>query len=392
MRTKSWCSLYIILSVLFLNSCKKDGSAGGSASAPKAPTVTTTVGSAITNNSAQSGGSVTSDGGSPVTARGVCWSTVTPKISDSKTVDGSGTGSFVSALSNLDPYTAYFARAYATNAIGTSYGSEVLILTLPGVILITSDVYVTNYKRLCEIQITLKGSNLPGALPVTQSGVCWGKSQNPTIADTKINNGPVTVSYSHFELPLTFGINSTYYVRAFATTSAGTTYSNQVTYTTGIDIGLSHGGGVIYFIDNTKQHGLIAATSDQGVAIPWAPGNLYATITNTTSYTDGADNTTKIISKYGNSGTYAAKLCRDYRGGGFTDWFLPAAYQLDYMKTYQDAIGGFHGSAFLNNYNYWSSSENNYFLAWGYDFNPRYYTIGTAEKRSFLYVRAARAF
>lgn len=89
------------------------------------PTVTTRAAYNETVNSALSGGNVTSDGGSPVTARGVCWSTNSaPTIADSKTIDGSGTGSFTSSITGLSCGTMYYVRAYATNSTGTSYGNQ----------------------------------------------------------------------------------------------------------------------------------------------------------------------------------------------------------------------------------------------------------------------------
>jgi hypothetical protein len=89
------------------------------------PTVTTENISSITSNSASCAGNVTSDGGAAVTARGACWSTSTnPTISNSKTVGGTGTGSFTANLTGLTPNTTYYVRAYATNSIGTSYGAE----------------------------------------------------------------------------------------------------------------------------------------------------------------------------------------------------------------------------------------------------------------------------
>ncbi|MBS1519601.1 MAG: fibrobacter succinogenes major paralogous domain-containing protein [Bacteroidetes bacterium] len=97
---------------------------------PKAPTITTAD---ITNNlgiSASGGGSVSSDGGSAVTARGICWSTSeNPTTADNKTNDSLGTGSFKSQLANLTTNTIYYVRAYATNAAGTAYGKSVSFLT-----------------------------------------------------------------------------------------------------------------------------------------------------------------------------------------------------------------------------------------------------------------------
>ena len=96
------------------------------------PTVTTTAASNIGTATASSGGNVTASGGATVTARGVCWSTShNPTISNSKTTNGSGTGSFTSSLTGLTSGTTYYVRAYATNSVGTAYGSEVSFTTTP---------------------------------------------------------------------------------------------------------------------------------------------------------------------------------------------------------------------------------------------------------------------
>ena len=107
------------------------------ASSVVVPTVTTTAMSNIARRTASSGGNVTADGGASVTARGVCWNTVgTPTISDSKTTDGSGTGSFTSSVTGLTPNITYYVRAYATNSAGTAYGSQVTFKTNRMVIVI----------------------------------------------------------------------------------------------------------------------------------------------------------------------------------------------------------------------------------------------------------------
>jgi len=95
------------------------------------PTVTTrdTSGN-ITQNSASSGGEVTSDGGASVYSRGVCWDTVSnPVAGGNHTSDGSGVGAFTSSITGLSSGTTYHVRAYATNNIGTSYGSDVTFTT-----------------------------------------------------------------------------------------------------------------------------------------------------------------------------------------------------------------------------------------------------------------------
>ncbi len=97
---------------------------------PTMPTVTTNLVTLLPGNSASTGGNVTSDGGSPVTHRGVVYDTTSnPSLTSNYSVDGSGTGSFVSTLNNLAPTTTYYTRAYATNAVGTAYGSVVSFST-----------------------------------------------------------------------------------------------------------------------------------------------------------------------------------------------------------------------------------------------------------------------
>ena len=93
--------------------------------------VTTAV-SDISSTTAVSGGNVTSNKGSFVTARGVCWSlSPNPTIgnNNNKTIDGNSIGSFVSSISGLSPNTTYYLRSYATNSVGTSYGQVVIFTT-----------------------------------------------------------------------------------------------------------------------------------------------------------------------------------------------------------------------------------------------------------------------
>ena len=97
---------------------------------PELPAVETLPLTTITTTTAQGGGNVTDDGGAPVFSRGVCWNTTGhPTIADPHSGDGSGTGVFASALSGLLPGTTYHVRAFASNSVGTAYGSEVVFTT-----------------------------------------------------------------------------------------------------------------------------------------------------------------------------------------------------------------------------------------------------------------------
>jgi uncharacterized protein (TIGR02145 family) len=84
----------------------------------------------ITGTAANSGGDITSNGGTPITQRGIVWSTSpNPTTANNSTTNGSGTGNFISNLTSLTASTTYYVRAYATNSAGTAYGNELSFTT-----------------------------------------------------------------------------------------------------------------------------------------------------------------------------------------------------------------------------------------------------------------------
>lgn len=128
MKSYLWCNAIIIACIFVFPSCSDNPTK----SEDNIPSLSTNEVSAITRTSAQCGGVITSDAGSTITARGVCWSTaITPTIVDFKTIDGAGAGSFISSLTSLTDNTRYYVRAYATNRIGTGYGSAMSFVTMP---------------------------------------------------------------------------------------------------------------------------------------------------------------------------------------------------------------------------------------------------------------------
>jgi hypothetical protein len=94
-------------------------------------TLSTTAASAVTGSGAESGGDITSDGGAPISARGLAYGTSpAPSIAGSTVGAGSGSGSFVASLSGLSQATTYYVRAFATNDAGTAYGNQISFTTL----------------------------------------------------------------------------------------------------------------------------------------------------------------------------------------------------------------------------------------------------------------------
>ncbi|MEA4983213.1 MAG: leucine-rich repeat protein [Paludibacter sp.] len=198
-----------------------------STSSETLPTVTTTTASAITSSTASVGGSITSSGSGTITARGVCWGTsANPTVTNNKTSNGTGPGTFSSSITGLAPGITYHYRAYATSTVGTAYGSDLTFTTLSPPTVTTSTIKdVTTVSAILGGNVTSAGSST-----VTARGVCWSTTTNPTIADSKTSDGTGTGSFTSNIIGLSMG--TTYYARAYATNSIGTSYGSEVSFKT----------------------------------------------------------------------------------------------------------------------------------------------------------------
>jgi len=184
--------------------------------------------SEITATTAKSGGTVTDDRGLEIIERGVCWSTtINPIVSNNKTEDGAGIGSYVSLITNLSPGTKYYVRAYAKNEIGITYGNNESFTTE----IVLPTVSTNSVSAVGLTMATAIGNVLnDGGGVVTDRGVCWGVDDNPTIENNKKGSGN---GNGIFTSKITNLIsNSTYYLRAYATNSAGTAYGNSIKFST----------------------------------------------------------------------------------------------------------------------------------------------------------------
>lgn len=310
------------------------------------PTVATNTISGIAQTTAMVSGTITSDGGSPVTSRGIAWSTSpNPTIGGDKTVNGAGTGAFIGTLTPLTPSTVYHVRAYAINAVGIAYGedkefttaAEVISPSLltraasnatqttientggvniaPAGIWTSIDFYYMIYKKAADsawlstpslagplavnnFTTTITGLEanteyhyqahlviagveyvgdvkaittaaiipaLPtvttdaitsilqtsavgggnvtseGTSPVTSRGIVWSLAPNPTTANNVVTSGSGSGAFSGCAI-VGLSTNTTYHVRAFATSSVGTVYGNEVTFTTAMPTTLHFNG------------------------------------------------------------------------------------------------------------------------------------------------------
>ena len=159
----------------------------------------------------------------------MCWSIKnTPTIGDNKTLDGAGAGNFVSTITELVPNTTYFVRAYATNSSGIGYGMAMSFITQPATIPVLT---TTNITSITQTSASCGGTiTSDGAVAITTRGVCWSTSQNPTITDNITSDGNGIGIYSSTLNGLIQ--NTTYFVRAYATNSAGTGYGNTLSFAT----------------------------------------------------------------------------------------------------------------------------------------------------------------
>ena len=190
------------------------------------PALTTAELTDITTSSAITGGNITYDGGSPVTARGVCWSiTANPTITNDKTFDGNGIGIYSSNLTNLTTGSTYYIKAYASNSVGTAYGLQCIFKTLsvPHITTLPVAWNTTTAKSVGNI-------DYDGGSPVTARGICWSTSINPTISDNITTDGTGIGTFASNITSLTE--KTTYYLRAYAINSIGTAYGDIKTFIT----------------------------------------------------------------------------------------------------------------------------------------------------------------
>lgn len=195
-----------------------------------APNLATTQVINVTSNSATVVGYIIA-GTEKFTERGVCYSTSPDPTIDNDTIhwidNGEKKATFQVTISGLTHVTTYYAKAYAKLGSEVKYGEELSFTTLPIPPTVTTaditDITSSSAKG---------GGNVTdnGGATVTARGVCWSTSQNPTIANAKTTDGNGNGAFNSNITGLM--PNTTYYVRAYATNSAGTSYGAQKQFTT----------------------------------------------------------------------------------------------------------------------------------------------------------------
>lgn len=247
-------------------------------------------------------------------------------------------------------------------------------------------VVVTNDVSNITLVSAVSGGNLSdGGSPVTLRGICWSTLPNPTVDDSHTTDGAGPGPFTSNMTGLS--VFTIYYVRAYATNSVGTAYGNQVSFQTlSFAVGLAYQGGIIIYLDETLQHGIISATTDQGAGAVW--GCYGFTMGTSPGIGTGQANTTAIVNGCGTAGI-AAKICDDLILNGYDDWYMPSIDELYLMYIQRDVIGGFAVTE------YWSSSEDTTIPAPAYAAHYVPFYMGGqawADKRYQYYVRAVRSF
>lgn len=218
---KTLAFVLLVFITVFIFQCKKQG---------KAPLLTTVNVRTSSDLSITAEGIVYSEGDAPITEKGLVWSktTGTPYLSDSQVLAGNGPSSFSASLTDLEPFTYYYLRTFATNKYGTGYGDVKTIQTGKG-----PEIPLTFTKLsydASENSMNVLGgiSNIKTTGSVIQSGFCWSSTGLPVLnkdhQDVKLDaQGNMSVTITGLQS------NTTYSIRAYAAAKNGTVYGAIIT-------------------------------------------------------------------------------------------------------------------------------------------------------------------
>ncbi len=240
------------------------------------PSVTTNSASSITGSGATLNGNINANYATTTVTfeYGLTDSYGTLVTADESPVSGTSDISVSREITGLTPNTTYHYRAVGNNSAGTAYGADETFTTAPLPATITT-------QAVTEIAVTTATGNGNitdlGAPNPTQHGVCWSTSENPTTADDHTEEGAVGAVGAFTSGITGLAANTSYFVRAYATNTAGTSYGAQVSFTTDpapatvttqavteIAVTTATGNGNItdLGVPNPTQHGVCWSTSE----------------------------------------------------------------------------------------------------------------------------------
>lgn len=221
-----------------------------------------------------------------------------------------------------------------------------------------------------------------GGSEIVENGICFAENPNPTVADNMVKSENIKNAFSVEIMHLQ--PNTKYYIRAFAKNINGIGYGNEQFFKTStFTIGDQFGGGIVFYIEPSGKHGLIASQFDANIGTDWGCFGTSFPLAQSEAIGAGITNTQAIL-KGCATPNIAARICDNYVLGGYTDWFLPSKEELNLLYNAKDMVGGF------SDYYYWSSTESRIYYAWIQAFLGG--TQGTQVKSSLYRVRAIRSF
>ena len=192
------------------------------------PVVITKNTTSITASGAVVSGEVTSASGGTISSRGFYWSVnPNPTSADNVSLSGTGTGNFTATLTGLAPNTIYYVKSFANNQTGTTTGNAVTLTTLiaPPTLSTSATSSITDTGATSGGNVTNAGGGI-----ISARGICWSLLPAPDLTNIVVAGGSgvgIFVSVMSALSP-----NTKYYVRAFATNQAGTSYGAEVNFTT----------------------------------------------------------------------------------------------------------------------------------------------------------------
>jgi len=242
---------------------------------------------------------------------------------------------------------------------------------------------------------TFNASILPsGGSPITERGFCYSSTnEQPSVFDNITSSGSGTGSFVENLPPNSLESNTTYYVRSYATSLEGIIYSDVSNFSTqyyegNLQIGSIYNGGLVFYIDETGEHGLVAAMEDIG-EFEWGCYGTNITGADGHTFGTGSQNTVDIVVDCSET-PIAASEASAVSLNGLSDWYLPSIDELLEMYNVigsggsETNIGGFQSSW------YWTSTESDQHHAWSISFPNG--TFNNLSKNNALRVRVIRSF
>jgi hypothetical protein len=299
-------------------------------------------------------------------------------------------------LFNLEDFefsTSYQVRFFITNKAGISQSGTVEFVTpnISG----SPSVKINGFTDLSLDNVRVNATVISdGGFSVADRGFCWSTSPNPTINNQRSNNGNGSGDFSYQINDLL--LETTYYIRAYATNQTATSYSSQLQIKTKGISQLAWGdifaGGLFFYIFQPGDigyiqgeiHGLVAAPSDQG---DFAWGCSGTSVSTSDKLGSGFGNTVNIVNNCGQA-NIAATVCNNLSVNGYNDWYLPSSMELQKMRTnlHKSNAGGFKNGL------YWSSHQFSPTTGAAINFNLSGTDIRNEAKSNLYFVRAIRKF